>query len=232
MFWFAGADEGEELGVKAHELPRPLPPVRLEKRSYRELPLRFAEFSRLHRNERTGTLTRPRARALLRAGRRAHLLRARAAGGEIHRFLEMLAEMYGALGLSGVELRESRRRARRRAIIGEPADWERGRALCSQARSRARATRAASSPAMRAFYGPKIECDVRDTLGRAWTLAHDAARHGDARAASGSATSAATARSTSPRCCTARCSARSSASSRSTSSTPAATSRSGSRRCR
>src|SRR5262249_19998955 len=57
MFWFAGADEGEELGVKAMNCPGHCHMFGLRKRSYRELPLRFAEFSRLHRNERSGTLT-------------------------------------------------------------------------------------------------------------------------------------------------------------------------------
>ena len=81
MFWFAGADEGEELGVKAMNCPGHCHLFGLTKHSYRELPLRFAEFSRLHRNERSRHAHRPRARALLRAGRRAHLLRA-GAGGE------------------------------------------------------------------------------------------------------------------------------------------------------
>ena len=57
MFWFAGADEGEELGVKAMNCPGHCRIFELRKRSYRELPLRLAEFSRLHRNERSGTLT-------------------------------------------------------------------------------------------------------------------------------------------------------------------------------
>jgi threonyl-tRNA synthetase len=57
MFWFAGADEGEELGVKAMNCPGHCHLFGLEKRSYRDLPLRLAEFSRLHRNERSGTLT-------------------------------------------------------------------------------------------------------------------------------------------------------------------------------
>jgi hypothetical protein len=60
MFWFEG-DEGEELGVKAMNCPGHCRLYLSAKRSYRELPLRFAEFSRLHRNERSGTLTGCRA---------------------------------------------------------------------------------------------------------------------------------------------------------------------------
>jgi threonyl-tRNA synthetase len=53
--------------------------------------------------------------------------------------------------------------------IGDPADWERGaQQLIAAVESAGFAC--AIKPGEAAFYGPKIECDVRDTIGRAWTL--------------------------------------------------------------
>jgi threonyl-tRNA synthetase len=168
MFWFVGADEGEELGVKAMNCPGHCHLFGLAKRSYRELPLRFAEFTRLHRNERSGTLT-GLARVRSFAQDDAHIYcEPEQVEGEIHRFLEMLAEVYGALGLSGVSYAVSTRPAT--GFIGDPADWERAEQQLKAAVESA-GHACAVKPGEAAFYGPKIECDVRDAIGRAWTLA-------------------------------------------------------------
>ena len=166
MFWFAGADEGEELGVKAMNCPGHCHLFALQKRSYRELPYRLAEFSRLHRNERSGTLT-GLARVRSFAQDDAHIYcEPEQVEGEIHRFFEMVQEVYGALGLQGVSYAVSTRPAQ---FLGEAADWDRAE------RALVRAVESAGFPcAIKAgeavFYAPKIECDVRDAIGRVWTL--------------------------------------------------------------
>jgi threonyl-tRNA synthetase len=168
MFWFAGADEGEELGVKAMNCPGHCHLFRIQKRSYRELPLRFAEFSRLHRNERSGTLT-GLARVRSFAQDDGHVYcEPEQVESEIHRFLEMLAEIYGALGLPGVTYAVSTRPET--GFIGDPQDW----ALAErqlQAAVESAGHPCGIKPGEAAFYGPKVEFDVRDALGRAWTLA-------------------------------------------------------------
>ena len=76
--------------------------------------------------------------------------------------------MYGALGLSGVSYAVSTRPET--GFIGDPADWARAeRQLQAAVESAGQAC--GIKPGEGAFYGPKVECDVRDTLGRAWTLA-------------------------------------------------------------
>jgi threonyl-tRNA synthetase len=168
MFWFAGADEGEVLGVKGMNCPGHCHLFGLEKRSYRELPLRFAEFSRLHRNERSGTLT-GLARVRSFAQDDAHIYcEPEQVESEIHRFFGMMREIYGALGLaSSVSYAVSTRPAS--GFIGEIPDWEVAqRQLVSAIENAGFAC--AIKPGEAAFYGPKIEVDVRDTLGRAWTL--------------------------------------------------------------
>ncbi len=165
MFWFA--DEDQELGVKGMNCPGHCHLFGLKKRSYRDLPLRLAEFSRLHRNERSGTLT-GLARVRSFAQDDAHIYcEPEQVEREIHRFFEMMSEIYGALGLSGVTYAVSTRPET--GYIGEPADWERGaQQLIAAVESAGFAC--AIKPGEAAFYGPKIECDVRDTIGRAWTL--------------------------------------------------------------
>src|SRR5262245_28926549 len=109
MFWFAGADEDEELGIKGMNCPGHCHLFGLAKRSYRELPLRYAEFSRLHRNERSGTLT-GLARVRSFAQDDAHIYcEPEQVESEIHRFFEMMREVYDALGLSGVSYAVSTR---------------------------------------------------------------------------------------------------------------------------
>jgi threonyl-tRNA synthetase len=167
MFWFEGADEGEELGIKAMNCPGHCRIFALGKRSYRELPLRLAEFSRLHRNERSGTLT-GLARVRTMAQDDAHIFcEPDQVQGEVERFFQMMGEVYGALGLDDVEMSVS---TRPEQFLGEPADWEWGERTLIEAVQRA-GRPCGIKPGEAAFYGPKIECDVRDVLGRPWTLA-------------------------------------------------------------
>ncbi|HEU4429171.1 MAG TPA: threonine--tRNA ligase [Myxococcota bacterium] len=168
MFWFAGADEGEELGVKAMNCPGHCHLFGLKKRSYRELPLRLAEFSRLHRNERSGTLT-GLARVRTFAQDDAHIYcEPEQVEAEIHRFFEMLREIYNALGLSsGLEVNLETRPEK--GFLGDPADWDRAQVALREGVQNV-GYACGIKPGDAAFYGPKIACDVRDALGRAWTL--------------------------------------------------------------
>jgi threonyl-tRNA synthetase len=167
MFWFAGADEGEELGVKAMNCPGHCRMFELRKRSYRELPLRLAEFSRLHRNERSGTLT-GLARVRAMAQDDAHIFcEPEQVESEVNRFFELMNEVYQGLGLSGVRVSVSTRPAE---FLGEPADWDKAEQTLIEAVRRA-GYDCGVKPGEAAFYGPKIECDFDDVLGRAWTLA-------------------------------------------------------------
>ncbi len=167
MFWFEGADEGEELGVKAMNCPGHCRLFNSKKRSYRELPLRLAEFSRLHRNERSGTLT-GLARVRSFAQDDAHIYcEPEQVENEIHRFFEMMNEVYAALGLEGVEINLETRPDE--GFIGEISDWDRGERQLEEAVKSA-GFACGKKPGEAAFYGPKIACDVKDVLGRSWTL--------------------------------------------------------------
>jgi threonyl-tRNA synthetase len=165
MFWFEG-DEGEELGVKAMNCPGHCRLYQSAKRSYRDLPIRFAEFSRLHRNERSGTLTGlSRVRAMAQDD--AHIYcESDDVPAEIERFFAMTAEVYRDLRLSGVKVSVSTRPER---FLGEPADWDVAeQALIDCVKSAGFECGIKKGEA--AFYAPKVEFDFQDVLGRAWTL--------------------------------------------------------------
>ena len=167
MFWFEGADEGEELAVKGMNCPGHCRIFNLGKRSYRELPLRLAEFSRLHRNERSGTLT-GLARVRSMAQDDAHIFcEPDQVDSEVGRFFQMMNEVYGALGLSGLELAVS---TRPEEFIGDPPDWDDAERVLTEAVKNA-GYECTIKPGDAAFYGPKIEVNFKDVLGRSWTLA-------------------------------------------------------------
>jgi threonyl-tRNA synthetase len=166
MFLMQG-DEGEELGVKPMNCPGHCHLFASRKRSYRELPIRFAEFSRLHRNERSGTLTGlSRVRSMAQDD--AHIFcEPEQVDGEIDRFFEMTREVYDALGLPEPEVSVSTRPER---YAGEPADWDLATDELLDGVERAGFGRTVKENEG-AFYGPKVEVDFRDVLGRSWTLA-------------------------------------------------------------
>ena len=167
MYWFEGSDEGEELGVKAMNCPGHCHLFSTGKRSYRELPIRWAEFSRLHRNERSGTLNGiTRVRTFAQDD--AHIYcEPEQVPQEIDSFFQMTAEIYDKLGVDGVEMAVS---TRPDEFLGDPADWDVAEKALIDAVERA-GFQCQIKEKDAAFYAPKVEADFKDVLGRAWTLA-------------------------------------------------------------
>ena len=165
MFLMEG-DEGEELALKPMNCPGHCHLFESRKRSYRELPLRLAEFTRLHRNERSGTLTGlSRVRSFAQDD--AHVFcEEEQVDAELDRFFTMTREVYAALGLEGAEVAVATRPEK---WSGEVADWEVAERRLVAAVERA-GYACAIKPGGAAFYGPKVECDFRDVLARPWTL--------------------------------------------------------------
>ena len=165
MFWFEG-DEGEELGVKAMNCPGHCQLFLSAKHSYRDLPIRYAEFSRLHRNERSGTLTGlSRVRSMAQDD--AHIFcEPEQVPAEIERFFAMTAEVYRDLRLTGVAVSVSTRPER---FLGDAADWDRAEHVLIECVKNA-GFECGIKRGEAAFYAPKVEFDFQDVLGRAWTL--------------------------------------------------------------
>jgi threonyl-tRNA synthetase len=166
MFLLEG-DEDEELGVKPMNCPGHCHLFSTQKHSYRELPIRYAEFSRLHRNERSGTLTGlSRVRSMAQDD--AHIFcEPEQVVAELDSFFDLTKEIYRALGLEDPEIAVS---TRPEECSGDTTDWDVAGQQLADAVKRA-GYECSIKPGEAAFYGPKIECDFRDVMGRAWTLA-------------------------------------------------------------
>lgn len=135
-------------------------------RSYRDLPLRFSELGRCHRNERSGTLTGlVRVRQFTQDD--AHIYcRPDQLQDEITQLLELVREWYKVFTLEPT-FKLSTRPER---ALGTAAQWDAAeRALHEALRANGLAYQV--NPGEGAFYGPKIDVDVQDVLGRRWQIA-------------------------------------------------------------
>jgi threonyl-tRNA synthetase len=134
--------------------------------SYRDLPVRFADFGRLHRYERSGvTQGLTRVRALTQDD--AHIFcTPDQIHGEIEGVLRMIRTVYGTLGLGSPRVTLSTRPEK---SMGDAALWERAEAAL-------RAVLESSGMPWQtdegggAFYGPKIDFFFEDAIGRSWQL--------------------------------------------------------------
>ena len=154
-------------GLKPMNCPGHTFVYRAEKRSYRDLPLRLAEFSRLHRAERSGTLHGlMRVRAMSQDD--AHIFcREDQIEDEIALNLQMVRDVYGALGFERVEFKLATMPEHH---LGTAEQWQMTEAKLGNAMKRNQIAYEIN-PKEGAFYGPKIEIYVSDALKRKWQVA-------------------------------------------------------------
>lgn len=134
-------------------------------RSYRDLPLRMAEFGCCHRNEAHGAL-----HGLLRVRQftqdDAHIFcRTDQIESECVAFCELLRAVYADLGFAEVTVKLATRPAAR---AGSDEVWDRAEQGLRDA-LRAAGLDYVEAPGDGAFYGPKLEFHIRDAIGRSWT---------------------------------------------------------------
>jgi threonyl-tRNA synthetase len=140
---------------------------RAEKRSYRDLPLRIADFGRLHRAERSGTL-HGLTRVRTMAQDDAHIFCTSAQiAGEIDVNLRMVRDVYRALGFERLESKVATMPPKH---LGTEELWRTSEAILGDALRR-NGLDYEINPGEGAFYGPKIEIYVPDALKRRWQLA-------------------------------------------------------------
>jgi threonyl-tRNA synthetase len=159
--------EDRQFGVKPMNCPAHTFIYSSKKRSYRDLPLRIADFGRLHRYERsgvTGGLTRVRSFSQ----DDAHIFCApEQIKAEISNLIKMLREVYRTFKFGDMTVKLS---TRPKDFIGEIAVWDRAEAALGQALS-TEGIEYQVNPGDGAFYGPKIDFVVLDALRRGWQLA-------------------------------------------------------------
>jgi len=160
------ADE-EEYGVKPMNCPGHCYLFSTRKHSYRDLPIRYADFSRLHRFEPSGTLQGlTRVRSMAQDD--AHIYcTPEQLDAEVESFVAMTREVYAVFGFDRIEITLQTRPEK---FLGRVELWDAAEAALRRAAERA-GYAITTLAGEGAFYGPKIGFDFRDVLERSWTLA-------------------------------------------------------------
>ncbi|MFT9418523.1 threonine--tRNA ligase [Acetobacter sp.] len=164
MFVATVEDEDKTLALKPMNCPCHVQIFRHGLRSYRELPLRMAEFGACHRYEPSGALHGlMRVRGFTQDD--AHIFCTEdQIAAETVQFVKMLHEVYQDLGFEHVRVKFADRPEQR---AGSEAVWDKAEAALKEACAVA-GVEYEYNPGEGAFYGPKLEFVLRDAIGRDW----------------------------------------------------------------
>jgi len=159
--------EDGEYGVKPMNCPGHCYLFASRKHSYRDLPIRYADFSRLHRFEQSGVLSGlTRVRSFAQDD--AHIYcTPDQLDTELERFVTMTKEVYSAFGFDRIEVTLQTRPEK---FLGRIELWDAAEKALRRSLERSGFS-VEILPGEGAFYGPKIGFDFRDVLERSWTLA-------------------------------------------------------------
>ncbi|WP_370978209.1 threonine--tRNA ligase [Agaribacterium sp. ZY112] len=161
---FTVESEARDYAVKPMNCPCHVQVFNQGLKSYRDLPLRLAEFGSCHRNEASGTLQGlMRVRGFTQDD--AHIFCEESAiQEEVSQFTDLLFDVYKDFGFEDVLIRLSTRPEER---VGSDEDWDKAEEALSVALD-SKGLDFTLLPGEGAFYGPKIEFSLRDCLGRVW----------------------------------------------------------------
>jgi threonyl-tRNA synthetase len=163
---FTLSAEERDFAIKPMNCPCHVQVFNQGLKSYRDLPLRLAEFGSCHRNEPSGSLHGiMRVRGFTQDD--AHIFCTEAQiQPEVSSFIDMLHAVYADFGFDEVIYRLSTRPAER---VGSDEDWDRAEKALADALD-AQGLPWEELPGEGAFYGPKIEFSLKDCIGRIWQL--------------------------------------------------------------
>ena len=161
---FTTESEKRDYAVKPMNCPGHVQIFNQGLKSYRDLPLRLAEFGACHRNEPSGALHGiMRVRAFTQDD--AHIFcTEEQVQGEAADFIDLLQKVYTDFGFNEILIKLSTRPAKR---IGSDETWDRAEAALKSALD-AKGLKWDLNPGEGAFYGPKIEFSLKDSIGRVW----------------------------------------------------------------
>ena len=164
---FTTGDEDQRVyAVKPMNCPCHVQIYNRDLHSYRDLPLRMAEFGSCHRNEASGTLHGlMRVRGFVQDD--AHIFCTEdQIQSEVAAFIDLLFSVYEVFGFTDISTKLSTRPEQR---VGEEALWDKAENALQSALE-AKGLPWEIQPGDGAFYGPKIDFDLRDSIGRVWQL--------------------------------------------------------------
>ena len=158
--------DGDAMALKAMNCPGHMLVFASEMRSYKDLPLRLHEQTPLHRNEASGVLSGlTRVRQFSQDDAHCFVTEAQI-GTEVEALLKLAQRAYGDFGLEYT----AKLATRPEKFLGEVATWDAAEAALREALERA-AQPYVLEAGEGAFYGPKIDFDITDALGRKWQCA-------------------------------------------------------------
>ena len=158
--------EGETMSLKPMNCPGHFLAYASDVRSYRDLPIRFHEQTPLHRNEASGVLSGlTRVRQFSQDDAHCFLMQEQI-GEEIERLIRLIQRIYGDFGLSF----SAKLSTRPDEFLGEIATWDHAETQLRSALDNAQMAYTLNEKDG-AFYGPKIDFDITDAIGRNWQCA-------------------------------------------------------------
>ncbi|MEO5693935.1 MAG: threonine--tRNA ligase [Usitatibacter sp.] len=163
---FTTESEKHDFAIKPMNCPGHILVFNSNMRSYRDLPLRYGEFGACHRNEPSGALHGiMRVRGFTQDD--GHIFcKPEQIEAECVAFHKLAFKVYADFGFSGVVVKLALRPDKR---IGEEHQWDRAEDAL-RAALRACGTQWEELPGEGAFYGPKIEYHLKDSIGRSWQV--------------------------------------------------------------
>jgi len=163
---FTTDSENRTYAIKPMNCPAHIQIYNHGLKSYRDLPLRLAEFGSCLRNEPSGTLHGlMRVRSFVQDD--AHIFCTEGQIlGEVSDFIDLLFQVYADFGFEDVSVKLSTRPPQR---VGEEVLWDKAEQALQEALDH-KGLAWDLQPGEGAFYGPKIEFNLRDCLGRIWQL--------------------------------------------------------------
>ena len=167
----ARLEKGEAEGylLKPMNCPMHIKIFDSQPRSYRDLPVRLAEFGTVYRWEQSGELNgMTRVRGFTQDD--AHLFVTEdQMAAEIQGCLDLVKKVFGAFDMKDYRVRLGLREPGSDKYVGRAEDWDRAEAACRDA-AKTLGVPYTEEPGEAAFYGPKIDFVVRDVIGREWQL--------------------------------------------------------------
>ncbi|MBE9608495.1 threonine--tRNA ligase [Chitinilyticum piscinae] len=161
---FTTQSEKRDYAVKPMNCPGHIQVFNQGLRSYRDLPLRYAEFGSCHRNEPSGSLHgMMRVRGFTQDD--AHIFCTEdQVQAEAAEFIDLLQAVYKDFGFDDIQVKLSTRPAKR---VGTEESWDKAEGSLAAALD-SKSLAFEYQPGEGAFYGPKIEFSLKDCLGRVW----------------------------------------------------------------
>jgi len=163
---FVTESENRSYAIKPMNCPGHIQIFNTGLRSYRELPLRFGEFGQCHRNETSGALHGiMRVRGFTQDDGHIFCTEEQIAG-EVTAFHQQAMKVYADFGFQQVDIKIATRPENR---IGTDEEWDRSEEALRSALRACNLTWE-ELPGEGAFYGPKVEYHLKDSLGRSWQV--------------------------------------------------------------